>query len=64
MKSDLVDLEMQIHHETDGAVLASDDGIRDNAVWLPKSAIEMGPGVDRFVTITMHEQFAIDKGLL
>ena len=34
MKSDLVDLELRIHHETAKAILASDTGDKDKAVWI------------------------------
>ncbi len=66
MKYDLVDIEMVLHHETEKAVLVSDTGERDEAVWLPKSAVEIEPhpkarGV---VTITLPERLATDKGLI
>lgn len=72
MKSDLHDLTMQLHHETDRAVLVSDDGEREHAVWLPKSRIEMErcaewagakPGC-AIVVVTLPERLAIEKGLL
>jgi hypothetical protein len=44
--------------------LVSLDGERDNAVWLPKSAIEMEPKRDGVYTITLPERLAIDKGLV
>lgn len=63
MKSDLVDIEVTVHHETEKAVLVSDDGDRKRAVWLPKSAIEIaGDGLR--VTVTLPERLAIDKGLV
>ena len=33
-KSDLIDVTVQLHHETAKAVLVSDDGDRDKAVWI------------------------------
>jgi hypothetical protein len=36
----MVELEMQLHAETPQAILVSEDGDEDNAVWLPKSQIE------------------------
>jgi hypothetical protein len=69
MRSNLIDIEVILHHETDRAVLVSDDGIRENAVWLPKSAceIEQNPrGSDRQATwtVTLLENLAIAKGLV
>ena len=40
-RSDLIDLTLRIHHETEIAILASDDGKPAGAVWLPKSQIEI-----------------------
>ena len=64
MKSDLVDLTVELVHETSGAALV---GLDENAeeIWLPKSQIEIRrddpiPGV---ATITMPEWLAVEKGL-
>lgn len=69
MRSDLIDLTVVLHHETEKAVLVSDDGVRSRAVWLPKSAIEIieeGPTAlgQKYHTITLPERLAIDKGLV
>lgn len=65
MKSDLIDLTMQLHAETAFAVLVSDDGENDNAVWLPKSQIEIDMAEDRGIaTVTLPEWLAKDKGLI
>lgn len=65
-KSDLVDLTMHLHAETDAAILVSDDGDKARAVWLPKSQIEFernrGPGFT--VEVTMPEWLATEKGLV
>ena len=56
MARELCDLVMTLHHETDLAVLVSDDGDEDAAVWLPKSVIEMEEGARKnpeSVEITM-----------
>jgi hypothetical protein len=64
-KSDLVDIAMLRHAETDKAILVSETGERETAVWLPKSQIEIASdGHKNFVTITMPEQLAMDKGLI
>ena len=64
MKSDLIDLEMCLYYQTEKAILVSDDGDWENAVWLPKSLIEFEKNGDGFVTVTMREQLAIDKRLV
>lgn len=64
MKSDLVDLELQLHHETEKAILVSDDGDREKAVWLAKSLIEIEPKRRGVVLVTMPEWMARDKGFI
>jgi hypothetical protein len=75
MKSDLVDLELAVHHETEKAVLVSETGDRAKAVWLPLQACEVeykpitGCMVGgrkrpfRLATVTMRESLAVEKGL-
>lgn len=63
-KSDLIDATMQLHHATDKAVLVSDDGDRDNAVWVPLSQCKIETGKRGIVTITLPEWLAIEKGLV
>jgi hypothetical protein len=64
MRSDLIDITMQLHHETEKAVLASNDGEREKAVWLPKTAIEIERTATNIAIITMPERLAIEKGLV
>ena len=64
MKSDLVDLTLQVHHETEKAVLVSDTGERERAIWLPKSAVEIERKAKGIVVVTMPEHIAIEKGLV
>lgn len=66
MKSDLIDIAGVIHAETDKAVLFSDTAHREDAKWLPKSQIEIEAdgGRRNFVTVTMPERLAIEKGLV
>lgn len=60
-RSDLQDLALHCHHETDAAWLLSDTGLRDDAKWLPKSQGERGAG--RYANIwTMPEWIAVDRG--
>ncbi len=63
MKSDLIDVEMIVHVTTKAAVLASDDGEKDNAVWLPLSQIEIEQN-GKTATITMPTWLATEKGLI
>lgn len=63
-KSNLVDLDMQILRETEKAVLATLD-VPDNAVWLPKSQIEIQDTIiEGIVSIAIPEWLAEDKGLV
>lgn len=62
-RSNLFDVSMHLHHETARAILVSDDGNRDHAVWLPKEHVEYertSPGV---YLVTMPEWLAIERGL-
>jgi len=67
-RSDLVDLEMIVHAKTAKAVLASDDGEKDNAIWLPLSLVEVEFTRDgiatKQATITMPEWLAKKEGLI
>lgn len=63
MRSDLIDLELTLHVQTKLAILVSDDGDSNKAVWIPKSQcefIETKPGI---VTVTLSERTATEKGL-
>ncbi|ACL58499.1 hypothetical protein [Methylobacterium nodulans] len=65
MRSDLVDLTVEIARETDLAVLVH-EGDKSKAVWLPKSVVEIVrddpmPGL---ATITLPERVAVEKGLV
>lgn len=60
----LVDVTMHVHTETAAAVLASDDGEEGNAVWLPKSQIEMEPLGKNTYEITMPAWLAGKHKLL
>ncbi len=63
-KSDLIDITVMRHAETEKAILISDDGERKNAVWVPKQHIEIDEGQAGHVTITMPEWLALDKGFI
>ncbi len=64
MKSDLVDVTVQLHHATDRAVLVSDDGDREKAIWIPLSQCEVEKRPNGIAVVTMPEWMALEKGLI
>lgn len=67
--SDLVDVTVRVHAETEFAILVSDDGVESRAVWLPRSQIEIAPapgvgGAKNIILVTAPEWLLLDKGLL
>ncbi len=62
-RSNLVDVEVEIHLETERAWLVSDDGDRDSAVWIPKSQAELVTE-RRTHMLTLPEWLATEKGLI
>lgn len=66
MKSDLIDIAGVVHAETALAILFSDTAHKEDAKWLPKSQIEIEAdgGRRNFVTVTMPERLAIEKGMV
>ena len=67
MRSNLIDIAGVLHHQTEKAILFSDTGEKDDAVWIPKSVIEMevlDPKHPDQVVVTMPERMAIDRGLV
>jgi len=63
-KSNLVDLHVCLHHETEKAYKVSLTGEDEDAVWVPKSVAEMERQGGTQYTMTIPEQTAIDKGLV
>jgi hypothetical protein len=63
MRSNLIDVELNLHAETEKAVAVSDTGDSKDVVWLPKSQIELDVHKDT-ITVTMPEWLAKDKGLI
>jgi hypothetical protein len=63
MKSDLVDIAVVRHAETEKAILISDTGDKKDAVWVPKSQVEIEDD-GQTITVTMPEWLAKDKGLI
>jgi hypothetical protein len=64
MKSDLIDLTLQIHVMSDRAIRVSDDGDDKKAVWLPLSQCEVLPGPGSIAVVTLPEWLATEKGLV
>lgn len=58
----VIDLQGTIHHRTELAILFSETGDEDDAVWLPLSQIEIEKRGALF-EITLPEWLAVDKGL-
>lgn len=64
MKSDLIDVAVCRHAETEKAIFVSETGDKKDAIWLPKSHIEIeNDGYKTFITVTLPEWLAIEKGL-
>lgn len=62
-RSELIDLEVFIHHETEKAILVSTAG-GDEEVWLPKSQVEINDRGRLTAEITLPESLPIEKGLV
>ena len=68
-RSDLVDIEVCLHHETQpadenaGAYLVSLDGDRDNAVWVQKSRSQFEHKTKTVGILSLSEALAVEKGL-
>jgi hypothetical protein len=63
-RSDLIDLTLQLHQETERALLVSDSGEVDDRVWLPKSQIEFEKKPGGLVIVTAPEWLAIERRLV
>ena len=61
--SDLVDLAVIKHRETEKAWLVSDTGESKDGVWIPKSQAELYEGQSGS-TLTCPEWLATEKGLV
>ncbi len=64
MSGPVTDIDVQLLHETDRAVLVTLD-VPENGVWLPKSQVEIEEsGIEGIMTVTLPEWLALDKGLI
>lgn len=57
------ELSATLHRETDAALLISDNGRREDAVWIPKSLCEDINIIGGTVELIIPEWLATDKGL-
>ena len=66
MSREKVTLTLVVHHETDRAILVSDDGDRKKAEWLPLSQInitrEWAEGDDEGIEVEVPLWLAEEKG--
>jgi hypothetical protein len=64
MKSNLIDIDVEVVHRTEKAVLVH-TGNKEQSVWIPLSQCEIEPsGIDGIETITLSEPLALEKGLI
>lgn len=65
MKSNIIDIDVEVAHRTEKAVLVH-TGIKEQAVWLPFSQVEIEPNgaFDGIETVTLPEWLALEKGLI
>ena len=63
-KSDLVDVNVFVHAETQLAYLVSLDGDKSSAQWVPKSQCEIERHPQGHAILTAPEWFAIDRGFV
>ena len=64
MKSNIIDIDVEVSHRTEKAVLVH-TGIKEDAVWLPLSQIEIEPsGFAGIETVSLPENLAAEKGLI
>lgn len=61
-RGELYDVQLVVHRETEKAVLVSEAGDPDDAVWLPKSQVEMYEEVGRHKFWPIH-QFSMPQWL-
>lgn len=65
MTARLTDISVQLHQETPRALLVSDDGDLEKAVWLPKSQVEwVGKAGSDVIEVTLPEWLATERRLV
>lgn len=64
MKSNIIDIDVEVVHRTEKAVLVH-TGVKEDAAWLPLSRIEIEPsGFAGIYTVSLPEPLASEKGLI
>jgi hypothetical protein len=63
-KSDLIDIDVSRHAETDKAWFVSTTGRKADAKWVPKSQAELEDKPTGVRVLTLPEWLAIDKGFV
>lgn len=64
MSRHMVEIDVEIAHRTDAAVLVH-TGRKEEAAWLPLSKIKVRKsGFEGIYTVELPERLAIDKGLV
>lgn len=64
MKSNLIDVEVSELRRSERAVLVTEDGDTENAVWLPLALVELSPIKPGICMLTLPEWLALEKGLI
>ena len=64
MASDEYELDLFLHHETEKAIKVSDSGDEEDAVWLPRSQVQIMYQRDDLITVVMSEKLAQEKELV
>lgn len=62
--TELVEIDVFIHHETLKAVFVSRDGEESTAVWLPKTLIEIERKRGKMGVVDVPEWLALREGLI
>lgn len=62
MRCETIELALYVHHETEKALLVSDDGEKDNAKWLAKSLLGEHRRVGRTLEAEVPEWLAKREG--
>ena len=60
----MVELPMQMHYASKKAILASLDGIKANAIWIPLHLIDLSFEGRNLVVVSMPEWFAAEHKLV
>lgn len=66
MRSNLEDIEVTVHHQTDKAWLVESEASAPERVWIPKSRCEMSEIAQpsKRAMLTAPEPFLVEKGLI